>query len=476
MSNAVNEPNGAYKEMAERWELIHDLLGGTKRMREAGKIWLPAEPREEALAYENRLERTFLYGALADTIDKIASKPFSRPVQTRNADALQAVVEDPCMKGLDMTQFARELFLDAAVHGVAHILVDYPKVGEGLSLADEREAEARPYFVRIAPPDLIGWRSERLTGGRERLTQIRVREYRSEPDGEYGDREVKRVRVLNDDTFEVWEQDEDQDWLRVDEGHHSFGRIPLVTLYFDHESFMVARPPFEDLAWLNLAHWQSNSDQRNILRFARMPLLYQFGVSEEEIDSEITIGPSQLIRSTNPDAKMGYVEHGGKAIETGDKDLRNLEAQMEVMGLQPLIQKTGGATATGRALDEARTHSNIQSWIRATEGALLEALATAGEWVNVELPDDAAVDIFSDFGLTMKAEQDIKALIDMRKASLISARTFLDEVKRRGLLSDAIDVDAEIALTVDEVEDLPEPSPFEPEQVDVEEEEPDERE
>ncbi len=88
------------------------------------------------------------------------------------------------------------------------------------------------------------------------------------------------------------------------------------------------------------------------------------------------------------------------------------------------------------------------------------------------------MDIFSDFGLTMKAEQDIKALIDMRKASLISARTFLDEVKRRGLLSDAIDVDAEIALTVDEVEDLPEPSPFESEQVDIEEEEeePDERE
>tara|TARA_R110000823_G_scaffold105276_1_gene223630 strand:- start:78 stop:788 length:711 start_codon:yes stop_codon:yes gene_type:complete len=213
---------------------------------------------------------------------------------------------------------------------------------------------------------------------------------------------------------------------------------------------MTADPPFEDLAWLNLAHWQSLSDQRNILRFARMPLLYQFGISEEEIESEITIGPSQLIRSINPDAKMGYVEHGGRAIESGDKDLRNLEAQMEVMGLQPLISKTGGATATGRALDESRTHSNIQAWIRALEDTLGEALAVAGRWMGVELPDDVAVDVFSDFGLTMKAEQDIRALVDMRKSNLITHKTFLEEVKRRGLLSDTVDVDIEIEMVDEE--------------------------
>lgn len=449
IANAVNEPNSAWKAMSERWELIHDLLGGTKRMREAGKIWLPQEPREEALAYENRLERTFLYGALADTLDKIVAKPFSRPVIVRNADAVQALVDDPCMKGLDFTQFARELFHDACVHGVAHVLVDFPRVGEGLSLADEREVEARPYFVRIPPTDLIGWRSERKTGGREVLTQVRIRENRMEPKGLYGDREVKRVRVLTENSFEVWEADEEGEYRKVDEGPHTFGRIPLVTLYLDYESFMVANPPFEDLAYLNLAHWQSNSDQRNILRFARMPLLYQFGISDEEMDSEITIGPSQLLRSVNPDAKMGFIEHSGKAIESGDKDLRNLEAQMEVMGLQPLISKTGGATATGRALDEARTHSNIQAWIRAAENALLECLYMAAEWTGTELPDDLAVDIFSDFGLTLKAEQDIKALIDMKKANLITTRTFLDEIKRRGLIADSVDIDVEMEVLED---------------------------
>jgi len=450
MSN-VNEPSLAYKAMSERWELLHDLIGGTARMREAGKTWLPMEPREEALAYENRLERSYLYGALSDTIDKIVSKPFSRPTIVRGElpDAMQAIVDDPSMQGLDFTQFSREVFADAALHGMAHILVDFPRVGEGLSLAEERAEGVRPYFVRISPPDLIGWRSERQTGGRERLTEIRVREYRTEADGAWGDKEVERVRVLRDTEWQLWEKVGNRDdWQMIDEGTHTYGDIPLVTLYLDPTGFMTANPPFEDLAWLNLAHWQSLSDQRNILRFARMPLLYQFGITDEELEAEITIGPSQLIRSINPDAKMGYVEHGGKAIESGDKDLRNLEAQMEVMGLQPLIQKTGGATATGRALDESRTHSNVQAWIRALENALLEAISVAGRWMGIEV--EASVDVFSDFGLTMKAEQDIRALVDMRKSNLITHKTFLEEIKRRGLLSDAVDVEVEIEMVDDE--------------------------
>ena len=205
MSN-VNEPSLAYKAMSERWELLHDLIGGTARMREAGKTWLPMEPREEALAYENRLERSYLYGALSDTIDKIVSKPFSRPTIVRGElpDAMQAIVDDPSMQGLDFTQFSREVFADAALHGMAHILVDFPRVGEGLSLAEERAEEVRPYFVHVSPPDLIGWRSERQTGGRERLTEIRIREYRTEADGAWGDKQTERVRVLRDTEWQLW--------------------------------------------------------------------------------------------------------------------------------------------------------------------------------------------------------------------------------------------------------------------------------
>lgn len=459
----VNDPSLAHLAMAEKWELIHDLLGGTARMREVGKTRLPMEPREEARAYENRLDRSYLYGALSDTLDKIVAKPFSRPVTIRGAETpvVEQLSVDATLRGADFTQFARELFTDAVTHGLSHVLVDFPRVGEGLSLADEREGEVRPFLVRVSPPDLIGWRSERLDGGRERLTQVRIAERRLVPDGPFGDREAEYIRVLDEEGWQLWEKPaEGGDYFLADEGLHTFGAVPLVTCYVAPTGFMMADPPLEDLAWLNLAHWQSLSDQRNILRFARMPLLYQFGVSDEEVEAEITIGPSQLIRSVNPDAKMGYVEHSGAAIGAGERDLRALEAQMEVMGLQPLIEKTGGATATGRALDEARTHSNIQAWIRSLEDCLLECLEYAHRWVGAEQPADVSVDVFSDFGVTMKAEQDVAALIQMRSGGLLTHKTFLDEVKRRGLLSEAIDVEAEVAAIEEEAEDIPMPAPF----------------
>jgi len=35
---------------------------------------------------------------------------------------------------------------------------------------------------------------------------------------------------------------------------------------------MQAKPPLLDLAWLNVEHWQSASDQSNILHVARVPI------------------------------------------------------------------------------------------------------------------------------------------------------------------------------------------------------------
>ena len=124
---------------------------------------------------------------------------------------------------------------------------------------------------------------------------------------------------------------------------------------------------------------------------------------------------------------------------------------MEVLGLQPLVQATGNATATARAMDEARTHSNIQAWIRGVENMLEKAYDFAGRWVGQTLPDDFAVDIFNDFGVSLSAGEDVKALITMKQGGIISHQTFLDEVKRRGVLGDEVDALAEIE-TIGEAE------------------------
>lgn len=446
----VSNPNEAHLAMASRWDLINDLLGGTLAMRGANTKWLPREEGESQRSYDSRLNRSFLYGAFADTIQKLSAKPFSKGIVVEEGlpDALADIVNDADLNGRDLSTFARQTFEDAVTYGLAHILVDYPAVDAGLNLAEERASGVRPYFVAIKPTDMLAWQTSKEANGREKVTQIRFRENRTKFDG-FEEKQEEIIRVIDEQGWQVWAK-QDNEWALESEGTHTFGAVPLLTLYTNRKGFMVANPPLEDLAWLNLAHWQSLSDQRNILRFARMAILFGSGFSNEEIENGVVIGASSLTASTNPDARLQYVEHSGKAIGTGEADLQKIEERMEVLGLQPLVASTGNATATARAMDEAKTHSNIQSWITALEDVLEKAYAMAGDWIGATLADDFTVSVFKDFGVTLSADMDIKSLTAMKQAGMISHRTFLQEVKRRGLLDDAVNIDEEIELAQDE--------------------------
>ena len=449
--NKVDTPNLEYTAMSKRWDLLHDLLGGTEGMRKARDKWLPMEPRETSSAYDNRLRRSYLYNAYRDTVEKLVSKPFSRPVNVSGQlpERLGSMVGNMDLSGRDLTQFSRDVFTAGVTYGISHILVDFPQFAPTATLADERSSGVRPLFVHVPPTNLIGWRTETQENGEQLVVQARIYETQIEPSGAYGDHEVEYIRVYTPENWQVWRRvkgGKEGDFVLVDEGAHTFGAVPLTTFYVSRTGTFTGAPPLEDLAWLNLAHWQSLSDQRNILRFARVGLLFAAGFSDEEMEEGLTIGPNQLIRSTNESAKVSYVEHKGAAISAGQDDLDKLEDRMKVLGLQPLVSRTGNQTATGRALDESRTHTAIQAWVRSLENTLRQAFDMAARWIKLDLPADFALDINNDFGLSERAADDIKSLIEMRNTSQLSAETFLREVKRRGLLSEAVDIEEEIDL------------------------------
>jgi hypothetical protein len=445
----------AYEDMKGHWDLIHDLQGGTRAMRDASTTWLPMETAETPDAYQVRLDRSFLHPAYANTIQTIGSKPFVRPVsiQGQVPSQLDYLEADVNGAGQNLSQFAREVFDSLLNYGMTHIFVDYSKVDdpEKTTKADEAEMGARVRFLNIKPPQLIAFLTAEDKGGAPLLEQIRYTETRVVRNGEYADKKVNSIRVYGLRTWELWEEKvsenkKDTEYRMIAEGPHTFGRIPLATCYINQTGFMTALPTMEDLAWLNLAHWQSMSDQRNLLRYARIAILFGSGFTAEEIESGITVGADRLVGSVNPDAQLRYVEHSGSAIGSGEKDIEKLEERMEILGLQPFIRSTGDVTATGRAIDEGKRISDVQAWIRSLENVLVEAYKLAAEWLKVKLPEDFKIDVFNDFGLTVKASTDIDALIRTRQAGEISRETFLREVKRRGLLSETVDVEEEAEI------------------------------
>jgi hypothetical protein len=57
--------------------------------------------------------------------------------------------DDVDRMGVSLHNFAAEMMIEALAFGICGILVDYPSMPVGSSLADERIAGARPYFIRV---------------------------------------------------------------------------------------------------------------------------------------------------------------------------------------------------------------------------------------------------------------------------------------------------------------------------------------
>lgn len=444
-----------YQEMMERWSLIQDLDGGTLRMRAAGKKWLPQEPREKDSQYEIRLERSFLIPAFTDAVDYITDRPFQKAVTISGEvpEPLKSIEKDADRAGRNLTQFARSVFRTAVMYGHTHVLVDFPSLNAPISLAEQRKNDVRPAFIHATPLQVIAWKTERDEVGLERLTEVRIKETRIEEVDEYGEEEVEVVRVYRTADWEVWvnrpqtnsQGAKEDHWVLEDKGVHTFGEVPICTLYTQQQAFMMGDPPLEDLAWMNVAHWQSYSDHRNILRFARVGILFASGFSAEEVEAGLEIGPLKLAHSTNPAAQLKYVEHSGAAIKIGADDLESMEKRMEALGMQPLVERANATTATVGAIGESRTNSRGQAWAMALGDLLTDCYHMAAKWMNIELEEEFKVSVYADFGIMARGGVDIPNLIQARATGEISKELFLNESQRRGFIAENVDIEAEMA-------------------------------
>lgn len=461
----IRQPNPEWLEMDRRWAPITVQLGGTTAMRDAGKTWLPKEPGEEDADYKLRLDRSVLFGALADTIRKLASRPFSRPVRIKGKlpEKLEKVETNADRAGQSLHDVARRSFLDAVAFGLTHLLVDPPRVR-----GDEREREVLekgiyPAIIPVSARNLIGWKLETDETGRMRLTEARILQCLGSGNPymtSTGKKERVRVIRAGDPitgtkaSWAVYEAEnpdktgEGSEWVIAKDsagnpmaGPAEYTDIPLFTWYTGYLAPMVAEPPLDELAWQGIAHWQLSSDFRNGLRFALIFQPTATGVGEDQIKKLSKAAWNRWVYSDDAEAEFGVLEHSGKSIEAGRQAIRDIEERMELLGMKPLVERVGSSTATGVMVNEGGQLTLLQSWIRAEEAVLTAALKAEFELVSEEAPDDLAVNVFSDFHAAVAGQGDLDTLNKARDRKDIGRRRYLLELQRRGVIEEDADID-----------------------------------
>ncbi|HHL2824769.1 TPA: DUF4055 domain-containing protein [Citrobacter murliniae] len=447
MTDSVRVRSAKVEAIAECWPMITALLGGTEEMREAGKTYLPQWPNEDNNFYQRRLAVATLLPAFARTVEVLSGKPFSRPVTWADdvPKSITDLFDDIDMQGTNLHSFLASVLEEAMGFGICIVLADYPTTSGEMTVAETKATGVRPYWVKICANCLLDWRSERING-REVLTHLRFVECVTEPDpaDEFTEIHIEQVRVLDSGRWRVYREQKDSTtgeikWVLHDEGLTTLNYVPGVPVYGKKLGFMCSKPPLSEIAYLNVEHWQSKSDQQTILHVARVPILFGKGFDPEE---PITVGAATAVVSEKEQADLKYVEHTGKAIESGSKDLERLEDLMRQIGAELLVIKPGRVTvAQTRQEDESGTCA-LQRIVQDFEDAADQILQITAEWLGEK--SGGSLTIYNDFGASSLAEATAQLLLDANIANVISNETLFSELQRRGLVKDNIKWDEEV--------------------------------
>lgn len=450
----------AYDIMWPRWALTNAVLGGTETMRDAGEDYLPMHESESQNAYDERLHTNVLFNMTELILDAWVGRPFGDPVQLN--DDVPADIKDDLenvdLQGNNLDVFAREWFKDGIAKSFSHVLIDFPQLqtrinpstGEEIprTIADDNAENNRPYWIHIKPENVLSLQTS-IQDGIEKIIHVRILEEIVIMEG-FAETVVSQIRVLEPGIVSLWQVRKvkgKEVWVEIDRFNSGMEEIPFVTFYTNRTAVGLGKPPLQDLAELNVTHWQSSSDQRTTLTVARFPILALSGGNEDE--TKLTIGPKKWLFTPDAQGKFYYVEHTGAAIDAGDKDLENLVEMMGNYGAAFLKKRPGRETATARALDSAEGISPLQDITVRFMDAVDQCLAFHAAWKGQET--GGTVTIATDFGPEASNQSDFNVLKFTRRLGDISRKAYLAELQRRGTLQDDYDEEEDFLQIEEEV-------------------------
>lgn len=303
-----------------------------------------------------------------------------------------------------------------------------------------------------------------MTGGKVVLTELRIKEVVVEDGDDFGQTKVEQIRYLTPGKVQIYRKatgtDGQVNWTLHDEWTTSRQDITLVTLYTKRTGFMCGSPPLLNMALLNVKHWQSQSEQDNILHVARVPILTVFGLEEGQ---ELVIGSSSAASFNNRQEQgLEYVEHTGSSIGAGKESLNDLVEQMRQAGAKLLrTDNTSTKSVDQTSEEKMQEQSPLYTMATSLEDAIDNILQIMAEYIGEK--DGGSVDVRTELDVESKefnppaalAIQSLRQGGDLRRVDAIKA------LQKLNLIDADADPDVVLSELLAESATLNEPSPGE---------------
>jgi len=479
-------PSSDYCVMLPYWDMADCLLGGTEAMRAAGEKYLPKFPKESSPDYALRNGNSKYTNIFSDIVQNLAAKPFAKEITLTTATPeIEGLSEDIDGQGNHINVFAGLFFFQAIVDGIDWIFIDKTPVPDGATKAVEKEIGARPYWIHVPAKRMLAVYSD-VIEGKEQFVHARIHEPEMQRVG-YEEVYKNRVRILNREqdpntkaygpaTWALWEEQKDDvavagqsqktKWVLIDQGPIGIGVIALVPLITGRkkERSWIVTPPMRDAAYLQVKHYQYETNLDSVKDQAAFPMLAGNGVEAPKNDdgtpAVMSVGPKTVLFTGRTvegsgSASFTYVEPAATSMKFLAEDIKNTEQQLRELGRQPLTSQSGNLTVITTAFAAQKGNSAVMAWALNLKDALEQAYVFTGKWLAQDKTTE--VQVFTDFGVEVEGDKAPDYLLAMRKNGDLSRKTMLVEGKRRGYLSPEFDEEEDTKALLEEIPGEPTP-------------------
>lgn len=446
----------AHDRLAHAWETIRTIRKGAKAIRDANERFLIKFPAEEQEEYQRRLKSAPWRPEFVDCIATLSAKPFTKEVKLADdaSQQMKDIAENIDGRGNNLHVFAKDAFEGGVSMGAHGILVDFPSGQAGRTVAEERAAGVRPYWVPINADDIL----ELITtqrGGRRAVTVLRVKESRIERDG-FQQKLVPLIREIRAEsagvngTWTVWREEKKADkaeWVLDKEGSITLDEVPFVFYATnDLEGDQYVKPPLLDLADMQIELYNAGSKKEQIFTVAGSPMLSANGMAAPD-GGKIETGPGRVLFAPGVEGittSWEYIQPEAANLKEIRDDIREIIEDMRRIGMQPMTQAAGNTPALAFAFDGEKSFTVLQSWALGLKDALEQAFVFTARWMNQPEESAPSVMVHTDFAVGLYGGTEIVELNKARFEGQITRKTYLEEMQRRGFLGPQVDIEQEM--------------------------------
>ncbi len=463
--------SSAYKRQVREWQMINALLGGTGVMRAHGEVYLPRHENESQKNYAKRLQKAVLAPFFKRAVNFATGKVFYKPITIKAADGKSElsdkIVElqnDANKKGDSFAKFCNTSFKDAWAKGLGFIYVDAPDfdLNEIRTQAQVNAIGYRPYILYMPAEDVLD--VEINEDGKIIYAKMLERVTRFN-ESIKATQELTRIRVVTQTEIAVYErpvvtassqakQTPEFAEYTIAPNYpikNTLGLVPLVPIYTgDKKADFEAASSLIDLAYTNVQYYQAESTHEHAIAFAEFPLLILTGSDGKEV----TVGANKMIAIKDDKASLKYVEHSGKALEAGRLNLEDLRVKAGYCGLKVLMSDSANKsssrnTATEAEIDAIDANSELKVAADNFVDAVNMALYFYELYLGTASKNGQANYVAKLDGLYSMSQSDVReiaALMELKSAGEMRLETLYGELKRRGTVSDDLDIESEVAF------------------------------